>query len=904
MNRLLGWVVAGVLAGWPGAFAGPADTPADAAQLRALDARTRAAAKAVAPTVVAIRSKPRKDARSEIDGVLGSGVIVSADGFILSQYHVTHQQQSRPPTGPVENAPRRKAGDRLVVVLADDREVEAEVLGADRAHDLSLVRITTPGTWPHAEPADLSKLAPGAWVLKLGHPNGDAAGRPPVVRLGRALDVRPEIVAADCLISPGDSGGPLFDLDGRLVGVIQAGGGAGQLPALPPGATVRYAVSIAGYTRADVCEKLLPELKTGRVLDTRPAASAPGQVLPPEEWANGPTVLRAYREVVRTARASVVEVRCHGLAVALGTVVAKDGLVLTKASELTGPPVCRTAAGAELPAEVLGIDPAFDLALLKVAAELRPVDWADPTEPGGLTASPGPGEGPVAVGVVSGPVRTLPGPFPAAYRLGVRPVASPPEVIGSPVLNRGYWVEFVEENAADAGLRPGDVILTLAGRRVTTHEEFAQSVRGHFAGERIPARVRRGDRDLTLTVLLRLVQPNRLSQRDRVPVAFEHGTPLLAAECGGPVVNLDGRAVGVNIARHAESGSLAVPAAVVRQRLVELRSGKLAHHWKDVPPPKPAAAGPAPQPVRLSLDELKQKLQQRRDAIGSFYVEYELTGEPLADLNAVMVWRLPQVRDYTEEHRIGFAGPKRYARVMGAGFRPLLVPADRVVPDDRAPPADRSATDRDVRNARATRDDGRLSHLFRTADEDDLVVCDGTRWFRYSRLSRRFSEADPGSCGLPTPYLMGIGLAPAGPAAEAARYHGLPAYLDRDPGWAVELNTDAAGGVACVVLRGERREDRGGAKIDVRERWWLDPKRGFAVVRREITWGDGTWYRWENARFEEVAPGCWLPLASAATQSAPGWADPSAPAYRTRITVRRLQVYDVPVRLFEPTPPE
>ena len=172
------------------------------------------------PAIVAIRgsTRPQPSPANEpgARSSSGSGVIITSDGVILSQSHVSHGRAEQ--TG--ERKPRRLPGDRVIVILSDGREHEAELLGADQALDLSVLRIIKPGLYPHVSVSPSARIGRGDWVLKLGHPLGYKPNRPPVVRLGRVLYQNEDMLVTDCLTVAGDSGGPFFDLDGRLVGLV------------------------------------------------------------------------------------------------------------------------------------------------------------------------------------------------------------------------------------------------------------------------------------------------------------------------------------------------------------------------------------------------------------------------------------------------------------------------------------------------------------------------------------------------------------------------------------------------------------------------------------------------------------------------------------------------------------
>jgi serine protease Do len=132
----------------------------------------------------------------------GSGVIVSADGLILTAAHVS---------GGV--------GKKITAILADGRKVTCEALGLNSESDCAMARITEKGEYPFVEidREDRSKL--GDWVFSLGHSGGYDAARGAGVRIGRLVKLADATVQSDCTLIGGDSGGPLFDLNGRLIGI-------------------------------------------------------------------------------------------------------------------------------------------------------------------------------------------------------------------------------------------------------------------------------------------------------------------------------------------------------------------------------------------------------------------------------------------------------------------------------------------------------------------------------------------------------------------------------------------------------------------------------------------------------------------------------------------------------------
>ena len=137
----------------------------------------------------------------------GSGVIVDKDGLILTAAHVS-----------------MRPNQKVLVYLADGRQVSATTLGADHNRDAGMVKIDEEGEWPFAEIGDSNQRL-GDWVITMGHPGGYAFERPAPIRIGRIIKLPVtggtgrSFLATDCTVTMGDSGGPLFDLDGKVIGI-------------------------------------------------------------------------------------------------------------------------------------------------------------------------------------------------------------------------------------------------------------------------------------------------------------------------------------------------------------------------------------------------------------------------------------------------------------------------------------------------------------------------------------------------------------------------------------------------------------------------------------------------------------------------------------------------------------
>jgi serine protease Do len=132
----------------------------------------------------------------------GSGVIVSEDGIILTAGHVSGEP-----------------GREVTIILSDGKRLKGKTLGANDDIDSGMVKITEAGKYPFVEIGKSADMKKGMWCLCIGHPGGHKTGRPPVVRLGRILEAKGTYLRSDCSIVGGDSGGPLFDMQGRVIGI-------------------------------------------------------------------------------------------------------------------------------------------------------------------------------------------------------------------------------------------------------------------------------------------------------------------------------------------------------------------------------------------------------------------------------------------------------------------------------------------------------------------------------------------------------------------------------------------------------------------------------------------------------------------------------------------------------------
>jgi serine protease Do len=514
----------------------------------------------VAPSTVNLFVEPKHEH-------VGSGVVIDAKGLVLTHAHHGQAPGTRFSVG---LAP----GTGVTAVFPDGKKAQGKFLGVHEPFDLSFVELEGGGPWPAVPVGEPARLKPGDPCVMLGYPKmHHREGEPPLLRLGRFLGPWGHYLLTSCNLNGGDSGGPLFTLDGKLLGnnnlcPTQGGdrGGHGT-----------------GHTSVEYFQRIRPLLLEGRHvkrLDFRFNAPSGKYDYPISGPFDG---VAGLERLVTPARNWVLTVLDENKPVALGVVVDPDGWVVTKASELpVGDVECRLSDGRKVKAVIAGRDRDHDLALLHLPiSNLPAAKWTEqPLAVGQTLAAVGAAPQPLAVGIVACAARSVPGQ-PGVLAFDVAAVAPS---------GAGVRVTAIQPSRPRmaAVLKPGDLIKRVEETPTPDLAAFAAAIGellrgpGGRPGERVWLMVVRDSREFRIAAPVEAAYVRPWSSRhDGFPAAFVFDGVVLRNECGGPLMGTDGKVAGLAVARigpekravltPSDSRTYAIPAPVVMKVVAELR---------------------------------------------------------------------------------------------------------------------------------------------------------------------------------------------------------------------------------------------------------------------------------------------------------------------------------------------
>lgn len=368
---------------------------------------------------------------------VGSGFILTADGFIMTNAHV------------VEGA------DEVLVTLTDKREFKAKIIGADKRSDVAVVKIEATGL-PAVKVGEASRLRVGEWVMAIGSPfnleNTVTAGIVSAKQRDTGGDL--QLIQTDVAINPGNSGGPLINMRGEVVGInsqiySRSGGYMGISFAIPMDEAVRVSDQLRSTGR----------VSRGRIGVTIEQVS--------KDVAESIGLGKAVGAMVRNVEAGSPADKAG---VEAGDIITRfEGKAIEKSSDLPRM-VGATKPGTKSTITVFRRGTAKDLSITIAEVE---------ADKPAVKASTSRDEKPKA-SAVGQSVGLAVSELTDAQKKELK-------------VKGGVKVDSAVEAAARAGLREGDVILALANADVASVKEFEAALAKHDKTKPLPVLIRRGE---------------------------------------------------------------------------------------------------------------------------------------------------------------------------------------------------------------------------------------------------------------------------------------------------------------------------------------------------------------------------------------------------------------------------
>lgn len=595
----------------------------------------------------------------------GSAVVVSKDGLLLTAYHV------------VEGLP----DNDMIVSFNDGTTARAKKLGGVPKLDIAVAQIIDKGEYAYAEIGDMDEVRNGDWCISIAHAGGFQSDRTPPVRLGRVvqrINGGGFLQMTSTLIG-GDSGGPTFDVNGKVIGIHSNIGGS---------LTQNQACPISDFTKDDHWQRLLDgevwgkpgeekkekkkkgdkkkgseeksdsndegenntseeapaneetekpqdkeplkkdaenvdaeknqgeekasndkeqaeeetksEFKENDDSDQQDSTSDQSEDKPAdkkqeeskaekqkqEEEKLYETSLDAFKESTQPYSKSIVRFWRRGRMICSGIILSRDGVIVTKSSELMSRNFeVELPSGELVSAKVLKRAKENDLLFVKVDRMFdAPIDISKASEAhkrvsslplGSIVVAVGYGGEPVAMGVKSVKVRNL---MEAGYA-----------VLGVQLGNRqnDLTIAGVSPNSAaqKAGILKGDKITKIGGEEIKTLDELREKLRTLKPNSRVPVEFEREGRVAASLVKLdssnarndkaaqNYPQGGRLSRkRVNFTDALQSDTPFSPQHVGGPLIDIHGQILGLNIARAGRIKSYTLPLATIAKEFVAINS--------------------------------------------------------------------------------------------------------------------------------------------------------------------------------------------------------------------------------------------------------------------------------------------------------------------------------------------
>jgi len=497
-----------------------------------------------------------------------SGVVVSKTGTILSAAHVV------------------MPGKTYQVMFPDGRVCIAKGLGrisippAFMLPDAAMMQIVEKGEFPFAGMGYSSALTLNEPCISIAYPESLEL-RQPNIRFGKVAVVKNKygFIQSTCLMEPGDSGGPLFDLEGRVIGIHSG---------IETSEDINYEVPVDTYrkywTALHKEENYTDLPKDTEVFVQELPLKSP--LLKVIDYANSKSAKKFALNCFKVK--SLLDGKDQQISATLISTegVTNKSILISKSSMIYDDPVIQLSNGKTEKAIVLARDIRNDLVILQVDHKIGEGIKLD------------------ATGIDSAGINSL-GKFLLSPIPGSKSIAS---VLGSMVFKSskrssyGYIgaslnvkngksiITVVQPNsAADiAGIKVEDEVIDVSGTTITDALDFLRALSKHWAGDTTLVRIKRAGAIYVNKVVLKY-PPQRVAnhpaelfaggksiRRDGFDGIFTHDARIKPIECGGPVCDTDGHFYGINIARISRTSTAVLPVSIIKQFLLTALKNKPA----------------------------------------------------------------------------------------------------------------------------------------------------------------------------------------------------------------------------------------------------------------------------------------------------------------------------------------
>ena len=500
-------------------------------------------------------------ANKQAGGVF-SGVVVSKNGYILTAAHV-----ARPGViYKVSFADGRACLARGLgeIILAEDKTIpDAAVLG-----------IITPGTWPFAEMGNSSSLKPDEPCISISYPESLGQSSP-ILRFGYVAEVKNTrgFIRSTCLMEPGDSGGPLFDCEGRVIGIHSA---------IEVPEENNYDVPVDIYKKYWTALTTSPQAynKYPDVTDNVPVDRSSAAIISLPGLVNN----RLFMD-----NAGKLSAYCVGIVSTLagksqkvtGTLFSfpetgsnrHQSLIVSKNSLVGDALVITCSNSRQTSARIIARDKKHDLVLLQPADEIKGgIDYRqlgaarqNVVHAGIFLLSPQPDTEAIA-GISGSMVFALPKISAVGFLgIGFKNNTLP--------LNVAYV--FPNLNQSIYQVKTGDEVLAFNGQPVADFGGMKQLLNDYWPGDTVEVKLKRDDSVFTRNIILDTLPQKHFNhpaeqfagaksiRRDGFASVFTQDGIVRAEKCGGPVFDMNGEFYGINIARFSRASCLVLPPVIV-----------------------------------------------------------------------------------------------------------------------------------------------------------------------------------------------------------------------------------------------------------------------------------------------------------------------------------------------------